>query len=107
MTSLILNVTIHPASHSHPMETSECLVFGKICACLAVFGSIVKYNSPSIVDLVIYLLGHIASIISVIGCTLFRWADTAMKLPVHTESATAEFSYFIYFQILLLALERD
>ena len=103
----ILNVTIHPASHSAPMETSECLIFGKICACIAVLGSMGKYNSPSIVDLIICPLGNFALIIFVVGCTLFRWTDTTMKLTVHNESGTVEFYCSISFLIFLLALKRD
>ena len=79
----ILNVTIYPASHSSPMETSACLVFGKICACISVLGSIGKYDSPSMVDMIICPLGHFSLIIFVVGRTLFRWSDTAMNLPVY------------------------
>ena len=60
------------------METSEFFMFGNICACLVVFVNIGEYNPPSIVDMVIYPLGNFASIIFVIGITLFRWADTDM-----------------------------
>ena len=63
------------------METSECFIFGKICACLDVIGNIVKYNSPYIVDLIICPLGHFSLIIFAVGRTLFRWAYTAMDLP--------------------------
>ena len=92
--SFILNDTIYPASHSSPMETSACLVFGKICACISVLGSIDKYDSPSMVDMIICPLGHFSLIIFVVGCTLFRWEDTAIEFPVHLESATTEFYSF-------------
>ena len=70
VTYLILNMTIHTASHSAPMETSDYLTFGKICACLAVLGSIGKSNSPPIVDLITCPLRHLALIIFIVGCTL-------------------------------------
>ena len=106
MTSFILNVEIHPAPHSAPMETSECFIFGKICACLDVRGNIGKYNSPSIVDIVICPLGHFLLTIFVVGHTLFRWADTDMKFPMHHESATAEFYCSILFLIIFCAREK-
>ena len=105
MTSFILNVIIHTESHSAKMETGECLIFWKTCACLAVLGSIGKYNSPSIVDLIIFTLGNVALIILIVGCTLFRWADTAMKLPVHPESSTTAFSCSVYFIIFVVGIK--
>ena len=73
-------------------------MFGNICACLAVLVNMGKYNSLSIVDIIICPLVHFALIILIVGCTLFRWADTAMKFPVHPESLTAEiFSFFCVF----------
>ena len=107
MTSFFINVTIHPASHSSTMETSERLIFGKICACLALIVSIGKSNPPSIVDLIVCPLGNSALIIFVVGRSLFRWADTYMKLPVHPESANAIFPILFLFQSLLLEFERD
>ena len=92
-----LNVKTHPASHSAPMETSECLIFSRILACLAVLGSIGKSNSPSIVDMIICTLGQFAFIIFDAYSTLFMWADTAIKLLVHPESVTEEFPCYIYF----------
>ena len=85
---------MQPESHSDPMETSECFMFGKICESIAVFGNIGKYNPPSIVDLIICPLGHFALIIFVFGHTLFRWDNNAMKYPVNPESSTMEFSSF-------------
>ena len=100
-------MTIHIASHSSPMETSECLIFDKICAYPAVLGSIGKSNSPSIVDIIICLLGNFALIIFVVGRTLFSWANTAMKLPMHPELATVGFSCSVSFIILFVgARER-
>ena len=95
--SFILNVTVHPASHTSPMETCECFMFGKIFACIAIFGNIGKTHSPFIVDLIIYPLGNFALIIFFVGHTLYRWIDTAMKFPVHTESETVEFFSFVSF----------
>ena len=69
-------------------------MFGHICACLAVFCNVGKYNTPSIVDLIACPLGHLVLIIFVVGCTLFRWEDTAIEFPVHLESATTEFYSF-------------
>ena len=83
------------------METSECFIFGKMCACLAVLGNIGKSNSPSILDLIICPLGYFALIIFIVGCTFYRWEDTAMKVPVHAESATAQFSNSISFTFFL------
>ena len=93
--SFILNVTVQMTQHSAPLETSECFMIGKIWARIYVFGNIGKSNIPYIVDLILYPLGHFSFIIFVVGCTLFRWADNSMKFPVHTESATAEFSSFV------------
>ena len=67
------------------METSECFMLGKICAPIAIFGNIVKSNRPSILDLIICPLGYFASIIFVVGCTLFRWEDTDMRFTVYPE----------------------
>ena len=106
VTSLILNVTVHLESHNSSMETSECFVFGKIYACIAIFGNIGKSNSNSIVDIVIHSLGNFALIIFFVGCTLLSWADTAMKIPVHPEPATAEFSSFFLVRFLWLALQQ-
>ena len=59
-------------------------------------------------DLIICLLENFALIIFVVGHTLFRWADTAIKFPVHLESATAEFNSFVSCVcVLWLALDRD
>ena len=77
-----------------------------MCACLAVLGRIGKSNSLSIVDMIICPLGYFALMIIVVGCTLFRWEDTAMKLPVHPESATAEFSCSIYFLIFVVGVQE-
>ena len=77
------------------METSECFMFGNLCACIAVLGNIGKYNHPSIVDLIIRPLVSFTFIIFVVSRTLFRWADTAIKFPVHPESITAEFYSFV------------
>ena len=57
VTYSILNVTVQPASCSDPMETSECFMFGNICAFIAVLGKIGKSNSASIMDFIIYPLG--------------------------------------------------
>ena len=70
-------------------------MFSKIWACLYLFVNVDKYNPPSIVDLIIYPLGHFALMIFVVGCTLYRWADTVLKPPMHPDLATAEFSYFV------------
>ena len=70
-------------------------MFGNICACLAVLVNMGKYNSLSIVDIIICPLVHFALIILIVGCTLFRWEDTAMKFPVHPESLTAELPLFL------------
>ena len=75
-------------------------MFGNICAC-----STGKYNYTSILDLIIFPLLHFALIIFVVGRTLFRWADTAMGFPVHTESETAGIPLFIVF-FLWLAFEQ-
>ena len=77
------------------METSEIFMSGNIFACLYVLGKIGKSNYPSIIDLIVCPLGNFALIIFVVGHTLFRWADTAMKLPIHPESDTEEFSSFV------------
>ena len=78
-------------------------MFGNICVCLAVLVNMGKYNSLSIVDIIICPLVQFALIILVVGCTLFRWADTAMKFPVHPESLTAEFTpFFVCFFCLAL-----
>ena len=70
-------------------------MFENIFACLAVLSNMGKYNASSIVDMIIYPLGHFALIIFVIGQTFFRSADTTMKFPVHPESATVEFPSLI------------
>ena len=88
-------MTEQHASHSALMDNSECFMFGNICSCLVVLGNIGKYKPPSIVDIIIFLLGHLVLKIFVIGCTLFRWTDTVIKLSVHTESATAGFFSFV------------
>ena len=92
VTYFILNVKIYPTSHSATMETSECFIFGRICAYIAVLGNIGKYNSPSIVNMIICPLGNFVLVIFVVGFTLFRWADTVTKFPGHPKSAIAEFS---------------
>ena len=78
-------MTVHPASRNDPMETIKYYMFGKICACIAIFANIGKYNSPSIVDLIICPLGQFELIIFVVVLTLFRWEDTDIKFTVHTE----------------------
>ena len=60
-------------------------MFEIICTCPAIFGNIGKSNSPSFVDLIICPLGNFALIFFVVGCTLFRWEDTATKFLVHPE----------------------
>ena len=90
-------MTVHPASHKYAMETSEFIMFRKICTCIAIFGNIGKHNSNYIVDTTIYPLEKTSLIIFVVGCTLFRWADTALNFPVHPESVTADFSSLICF----------
>ena len=102
VTYFIINVTIHPASRSAPMETIECLIFRKICACIAVLGSIGKYNSSSVVDLIIFPLVNFTLIIFVVGRTSFMWEDNAIELPVHHESATTEFPCSISFIIVVV-----
>ena len=92
VTYSILNVTAHPASHSVPMETIECFMFGELWDCLDIFGDIGKFNSPFIEDLIICLLGNNLLVIFAVGHKLLRWVDTAMKFPVRPESATAGFS---------------
>ena len=57
-TYLILKVTVQPASHIVPMEINECFMFGNICACLHVLGNIGKFNSHSILDIIIGPLEH-------------------------------------------------
>ena len=89
------------------METSECFIFEKICACLAVLGNIGKSNPPYIVDLIICPLGNDLLILYVVGRKLFRWTDTAMKFPVHPEPAIAEFSSSFSCVFLCLALNQD
>ena len=71
MTYFILNAIIQPSSNSALMETSECFIFEKMCACLAVLGNIGEYNSPSIVDMIICPLGYFALIIFIKGHTFF------------------------------------
>ena len=102
MIYFIINVNIHPATHSALMETSEYFIFDEICACIDLLGNISKYNSLSIVDLIICPSRHFVFIISLVGRTIFRWANTAMKFPVHPESATAAFSCSVSFQIFVL-----
>ena len=89
MTSFILNITVHPVSHNSPMVTSEYFMFGKICTCIGIFVNIDKSNSPSILDLIVYPLGHFSLIIFVVGSKFFRWTYTAIKFPMRPESATA------------------
>ena len=55
------------AAHSYSMDTSECFMFGKICAYLFVFGNIGKPNPLSIVDLIISSIGCFVLIIFVVG----------------------------------------
>ena len=105
MTSFILNVKIHPVSHSVPIEISYCFIFGKICACLYVLGNISKSNSHSILGLIICPLVNFALMIFVVGRTLSSWEDTTMKFPMHPESATAEFSCSIYFLIFVVGAQ--
>ena len=88
-------MTVKTASHNAPMETIECFMFGKMCACLAVFRNIDQSNSPSIVDYIMWILGNFVFIIFFVGRTLLMWEDTAMKFPVHPGSATAKFSSFV------------
>ena len=96
VTSFILNLTVYPASHNAPMETSQCFMLGEICPCLPIVGNIGKYNSLSIAYLIIWPLGNFSWIIFVVGRTLFRWAYTVMRIHVHPESETAKFSSFVY-----------
>ena len=98
-------MTANPASYNYAMETSEFIMFGKICTCLAVFGNIGKHNSNYIVDTIIYPLEKTSLIIFVVGCTLFRWEDNSMEFPVYIESATEQFPSFISCLFLCLALE--
>ena len=107
MSYFILNVTVQPASHSDIMETSECFMFGNICACITVIGNIGKYNHPSILDLIVRPLGNFTLIIFVVSCTLLRWEDTVMKFPVHSESATAEFSCSIFFLFFVVGAREE
>ena len=69
-------MTIHSASNSDPMKTSECFIFGNICVCFSVLGNIDKYIPPYIVDFIICPLVHFALIVFDVGHTLFRWEDT-------------------------------
>ena len=107
MSYFILNVTVQPAPHSAIMETSECFMFGNICAFIVVLCNIGKYNPPYIVDLIIRPLGHFILIIFIVSCTLFRWADTVIKFTVPPESATVEFSLLFLVYFLWIALEQD
>ena len=84
------------------MDTSECFIFGKICAYLAVFGYTGKYNPPLIAEMIICPLGHSALIFCFLGCKVFRSADNDMEFPVHSESATAQFSCSIYYIFFVL-----
>ena len=69
-------------------------MLGEICACLDISGIIGKSNSPSIMDRIIYPLVNFE--LMIFFChTLFRWAYTAMKFPVHPESATDKISSFV------------
>ena len=90
MSSFILNVTVQLALYSALIETSECFMFGNICACITVIGNIGKYNHPYILDLIIRPLGNFTLIIFVVSRTLLRWVEISMKFPVHPESTTAE-----------------
>ena len=103
--SFIVNVKINPALYSAPMDTSEWFLFRIICFCLAVLGNIVKSNSPYIMDVIICILGDVSLAIFVVGCTLFRRADTSMKFIVRPESATVERSCSIFFLFFLLEID--
>ena len=87
------------------METSECFIFGKIRECISVLGNIGKYNSTYIVDLIICPLGKFILIMFLVGRTLFRWANNAMKFPVHPESTTADFSRLICFLFFVVGAQ--
>ena len=45
-------------------------------------------------DFIICPLGHFSLFDFVVGQTLFRWEDNAMKFPVHSESVAVGPSYF-------------
>ena len=60
-------------------------MFGKICACRAILGSIGRKKSPSMVYLIICSLEDFALMVFVVGQNVFLWVDTAMKLTVHPE----------------------
>ena len=57
-------------------------------------GGIGRPKSPSIVDLIICPFGNFKLIVFIVGQTLFSWASTVIKFPVHPESAMEEFSSF-------------
>ena len=70
-------------------------ILGEIFACVAIFGSIGKSNSPSIVYMMICPLSIFALIIFFVDCTLLRWAYISIDFIVHPESATVELPFFV------------
>ena len=92
---------MHPTSYNDPMDNSECLMLGRICAYLAISCIIDKSNSLSNVYLIICLLGHFQLMIFFVGSTLFWWEDTDTKFTMHPEAVTADFFFFIFIFIVV------
>ena len=79
----------------------------KLYTFLAVYSSIVRSNSLSIVDLIICPLGYFSLVVFVVGCTLFRWSATAKNFTLHPELEMAEFSSFVSWFFFWLDLNQD
>ena len=83
------------------METSECFMFGRICARLAVFGNMSESNSPSVLNFIICPFVNFVLIFFVSVRTFIRWKYDTKTFPVHDELETAECSFFIVCFLLL------
>ena len=103
---LNLNVTVHPEWHKDTIYTSECFIFGEICGCHSMLGSIGRSKSPSIVDFVFYTWGHFSLIVFVFGLTLFRWQILPWNFLCILNQWWRNFPLLLIVYFLYLALER-
>jgi len=87
VTSLLVNVAVHCASQSCPMESSEVLPSsGKMCAVQASKGKFGKSNSAVCVAIIVSLFGKSTLILLFVFCLFLYGAVTARKCPVHPVS---------------------
>ena len=89
-TSDAVKVTVHPESHSWPMERRECVLrAGTMCTRRAVIGKLGMSSSASWVEYIIVPFGFVIPIGDVVGRLFITWAVTVQKCAVLPLSAIA------------------